>query len=80
MSLVRNDGVSINDSSSNKFTTTENYAFIGLFRNSKVVSVSENFLPATTLSTGCYKEMFYGCSLLTITPKLPAETLSEYCY
>lgn len=80
MSLVRGNGVSINDSSNNQFKTTENYAFTTMFYSSKVVSVSENFLPATTLSTGCYKQMFYGCSLLTSPPKLPATTLSQHCY
>jgi hypothetical protein len=37
-------------------------------------------LPATTLSKGCYRGMFKGCTGLTRAPKLPATTLAESCY
>ena len=38
-------------------------------------------LPATTLATYCYYQMFYDCSSLTTAPSvLPATTLAEYCY
>jgi hypothetical protein len=39
-----------------------------------------DLLPATTLAMDCYKEMFYGCTGLTVAPDLPAPTLNEYCY
>ena len=36
-------------------------------------------LPATTLTTGCYYEMFYATGI-TETPELPAKELADYCY
>ena len=57
-----------------------NYCFYYLFKNSKIKTVSPDFLPATTLKNGCYYYMFYGCSLLTQAPELPATTLANYCY
>lgn len=76
MSLLFGDNGKDNVSLSNK-----NYAFYRLFYNAtNLVSVSENFLPATTLSTYCYNYMFYGCTSLTSAPKLPATTLQQYCY
>ena len=58
-----------------------NYAFYKLFYNcSNIVNVSSNFLPATTLITYCYTNMFYGCTNLTTAPKLPATSLAISCY
>lgn len=37
-------------------------------------------LPATTLSGGCYEDMFSGCTGLTKAPALPATTLKPRCY
>ena len=38
-------------------------------------------LPATTLETNCYQEMFNGCtSLITPPSSLPATTLKSNCY
>ena len=37
-------------------------------------------LPATTLSTKCYRNMFYNCSSLEKAPDLPAENLVSGCY
>ena len=58
------------------------YCFYGLFSNSPgITSVSENFLPATTLTKNCYDHMFIGCSSLTTAPTfLPATTLADSCY
>jgi hypothetical protein len=39
-----------------------------------------DLLPATTLAMNCYKEMFHGCTGLTVAPDLPAPTLNEGCY
>ena len=54
--------------------------FFGLFSEQQVVNAKNLILPATTLTTGCYSSMFYGCSSLTKAPKLPATTLTESCY
>ena len=55
-------------------------AFYKLFYNCTTLkSVSDNFLPATTLANNCYKYMFYGCNSLTTAPNLPATTLSYSC-
>ena len=57
------------------------YAFYRLFRNcTNLIEVSDNFLPATTLATYCYRYMFQSCTGLTKVPNLPATTLQQYCY
>ena len=57
------------------------YAFSYLFSSCrKLQSVSPDFLPATTLSKGCYSGMFFGCNSLKDAPNLPATTLVEECY
>ena len=76
MSLLYGDSGKDNYSLSNK-----SYAFYRLFYNAtNLISVSENFLPATTLATYCYRYTFDGCTSLTSAPKLPATTLQQYCY
>ena len=61
--------------------TGKDYAFYKLFNNNtKVVNAKNLSLPATTLASSCYSEMFYGCTSLTTAPELPAETLAQNCY
>ena len=61
--------------------TGKNYAFYWLFyNNTKVVSVENLSLPATTLANYCYGAMFFGCTSLTTAPELPATTLVDSCY
>lgn len=59
-------------------------AFRYLFRPKSgllgTISAKNLILPATTLSTNCYNEMFAGCTLLTQAPSLPATTLASSCY
>jgi len=55
-------------------------AFKGLFKNSRIVDASELIIPATTLMSNCYDEMFSDCSKLTSAPALPATSLSSFCY
>ena len=57
-----------------------NHCFRRLFFESKVKTVSSDFLPATTLTNSCYCDMFGGCRLLVTAPALPATTLVEGCY
>ena len=65
----------------NKTTLQSSYIFRKLFANAnKLVSAEHLVLPATTLTTRCYNEMFSGCSSLTTAPKLPATTLANNCY
>jgi hypothetical protein len=55
--------------------------FHSMFKNcTGIVSVEPTFLPATTLASSCYENMFYGCTSLTTAPELPATTLADYCY
>ena len=76
MSMLFGDNASDNYSLSGK-----DYAFCFLFYTcSNIVTVSENFLPATILSTSCYFHMFEGCTSLTTAPALPATTLARNCY
>ena len=77
MSLVDETGFVTNT------TLTGEYAFSGLFENNTYLknhSDKELVMPATTLTYGCYSNMFWGCTGLTKAPTLPATTLSYYCY
>ena len=61
--------------------TSKNYAFAALFANcSKLINAKNLSLPATTLASNCYRNMFYGCTSLTTAPNLLATTLVTYCY
>lgn len=76
MSLIDKDGFET------AVTLTQQYAFCGLFLNcSKVISIENLLLPATTLSPWCYKSMFHNCSnLVKPLAELPAKTLTNSCY
>ena len=56
------------------------YVFYSLFDNVNIVNVSSDFLPATILSTGCYSNMFEGCTSLVNAPELPSQDLVFNCY
>lgn len=58
-------------------------AFYGLFAGAEeLVNSAERqlVLPATTLSEGCYQDMFNGCKGIEKAPELPAPTLIKDCY
>lgn len=56
-----------------------NYQFYKLFYRSGIVKAPQ--LPATTLKTACYGEMFHECTNLEVPPsQLPATTLTPSCY
>ena len=56
-------------------------AFTSCFRScSGLTDASNLVLPATALTSYCYRLMFQSCTSLTSAPELPATTLSEYCY
>ena len=62
-------------------TLQRNNTFCELFEGCTGLTSAENLiLPATTLTEGCYKDMFLGCSSLTTAPALPAKTLAYNCY
>jgi len=67
-------------------TSVGENALIGLFsENGHTYHIhshdtKELVLPATTLASGCYQTLFYGCTALTRAPKLPATTLASVCY
>lgn len=76
MSMLFGDNAADNFSLNGK-----DYAFYKLFYNcTNIVSVSENFLPATILADSCYQNIFDRCENLMNSPKLPATTLASYCY
>ena len=61
--------------------TGKDYAFKGLFYGCTGMTSAENLsLPATTLASSCYTNMFRGCTSLTSAPSLPATALSDSCY
>ena len=56
-------------------------SFAKLFGNeTKLISVLNLTLPATTLTEYCYTYMFQNCTSLTTAPELPATTLAGQCY
>lgn len=65
------------DNAANNYSLSgKSYAFLQLFQNcTNLINISENFLPATTLSGYCYKYMFDGCTNLQNAPILPALTV-----
>ena len=75
MSLLYGDNFKNQNSLSGK-----NYVFKNLFKNSYIADASNLILPATTLSEGCYSNMFSNCTILKTNPTLPATVLSSYCY
>ena len=59
------------------------YTFANLFNdNDKIKNKDDTalLLPARTLETGCYRQMFKNCSSLTTAPELPATTMVKSCY
>ena len=69
------------EASGKKSLSGYNYAFYRLFYGAtKLIEVAEDFLPATTLTTYCYRDMFRGCSALVSAPNLPATALQTDCY
>ncbi len=69
---------------STKKDIEDDYAFAFLFENGDVYLKNHNskklVLPATTLSEGCYCDMFIGCEGITVAPELPATILEPSCY
>ena len=68
------------DNFADKTELTANNTFRGIFGGLKVVNAENLVLPATTLTTGCYMEMFYACATLITAPKLTAPILEPQCY
>lgn len=76
MSLLYGDNFSGQTSLSGK-----DCAFMYLFSGCSGMMIAENLiLPAKTLSTECYSNMFNGCYSLRTAPKLPSTVLEDYCY
>ena len=58
-------------------------AFYGLFAGAEqLVNNADRLLvlPATTLTEGCYQDMFNGCKGIEKAPELPAPKLEKNCY
>lgn len=78
MSLLFNDNFA-----SQKSLSGKRHAFANLFENcTKLTSIDNIALPATTLEASCYQYMFEGCTSLISVPNnlLSATTLKEGCY
>ena len=59
----------------------KDYAFWMLFAYCDPIEDIQNIvLPATTLSTYCYRSLFNGLNKITKPPVLPATQLENYCY
>ena len=69
------------DDFEDKLTLTTDYVFVGLFNGCTGLR-SLPKLPATTLSSYCYRQMFGGCTRLTDISdlELPSTALARGCY
>jgi hypothetical protein len=74
MSLIHGDNFV------DKVVLTEMWTFVGLFADALIVSAKNLVLPATTLTNGCYRDMFSACEYLVDAPELPATTIETRCY
>lgn len=80
---VKGNIMSLIDSVNYKTMTTlsSNYTFSHLFYDCyNLRSAKDLILPATTLSSNCYENMFDYCRNLNTAPELPATILANYCY
>ena len=79
---VYGNPLSLSNRNSFETATLKRNHFKLLFWKCKgLVSARNLALTATTLATGCYENMFAGCTSLTTAPSvLPATTLAERCY
>ncbi len=77
MSILYNDNFSGQTEFLEDMYDGLNYLF---YENPSIVSAENLILPLTTATTGCYKEMFAGCTSLTTAPELPATVLESSCY
>ena len=68
------------DDFADKTELTAINTFRGIFGGLKVVNAENLVLPATTLTTGCYMEMFSACASLITAPRLTAPILEPQCY
>ena len=50
------------------------------YQCTQIINSNQLILPALTLQTNCYQNMFEGCSNMLTTPELPAKTLTTECY
>lgn len=76
MSLIYGDNFAGNDN----LPTNTTHNFAAMFNGCTGMSNADNLiLPAMTLNTCCYRNLFSGCKLHT-SPKLPATTLAKGCY
>lgn len=73
-SLIRTDFT-------NDFSLVNKNEFAAMFINTgHIEDASRLQLPATSLTPGCYSQMFCRCLSLTFSPELPATTLANSCY
>ena len=64
----------------NKELTADHTFYQLFFSYTHLKDASNLFLPAETLTSSCYDQMFRNCNSLTAAPALPAESLANYCY
>ena len=56
------------------------FAMTGSIAGSWDINYLLNKNSTTTVSSSCYRNLFYNCTSLTTVPELPATTLADYCY
>lgn len=61
-------------------TLSSNWALANIFNHANVISAENVALPATGLTSCCYRAMFANCPSLTTAPELPATVLATSAY
>jgi hypothetical protein len=64
----------------NDYTSVTTGVFEGVFKNATTLVSASGLVLPTELQSGCFKELFSGCTALTAIPSLPATDLAAYCY
>ena len=80
--IIGGDVRTLIDYTNDNLNTTPAACFYKLFQNDIYLTSAKlaNFSGFTTLSEGCYRYMFNGCSSLIQSPILPATNLANRCY
>lgn len=72
----------VDDGAGEEIEITSAYAFYQLFKLLPISSIPSDLLPATSLASDCYEEMFDSNTHLTSVPEglLPATEIQPFCY
>lgn len=84
LSRSANQNIYLRGSGNTKISNARQWTFTGKYCTGNIETLLDYQTVANgqhpTMGNGCYMDMFYGCTSLTIAPELPATTLTQDCY